>query len=133
MAEVVDLSLEKLALPQLQRDAGLPQDGENFVHMLYMLVHVLGEDDHVVQVQRACLPTQPRKQDVQASLKGCGGVPQTERHADVSVGAAMGDERRLILVWLVDVQLQYPQFASKVVKIFASPRLSMQSCIRGIG
>ena len=108
MAEVVDLSLEKLALPQLQGDAGLPQDGKNFVYMLYMLVHVLGEDDHVIQVYQARLPTQPRKQDIQAALKGSGRVPQTERHADVSVGAAMGDERRLILIWFVDVQLPVP-------------------------
>lgn len=46
-----------------------------------MLLRVCGNDDDIVELHEAGLPTVEGQYDVQGTLKGRGGLPKSEGHA----------------------------------------------------
>ena len=98
MTEVVNAILEPKTLPQLQRDSGLSQQREDQVHVLHVLLGRLREDDYVVEVNQARLPSDSREDYVQRTLECCRRISKAKRHASVSVSTAMTSKCRLVSV-----------------------------------
>jgi hypothetical protein len=85
-------------------------------------VSVFGLHDHMIHVSLDVLVEPSLETLLDSSLIGSAGVFQLERLGHVAVGAERGDERGLLLVFLVDSNLVVPGVAVEEAEQVAARR-----------
>ena len=85
MAEILNLRLEEEAFLELQLHSTLTKQLQDVVNVVKVRVHVLGEDDDVVDIDEAHAPADAGQDDVKCTLEGGRGIAEPERHAGVPV------------------------------------------------
>lgn len=92
------------------------------------------EYDDVASVDDPRFTFEARKDDVRATLESIWGVREGEGNVEILELTGVGNEKGFIAVFLSGMSIcQYPFNVPRVVKMQASPKVSMNSYILGRG
>ena len=134
VSQVVDLILKEFTLGWLELQVVFPEVLKcNLQAMLMFLFH-LWKDDHVIQVDQTVGVVQLTQTVLHQSLECGWGITQPEQHAFTFEESYVPHSKSHVLLWsLIHHNLPNPAFKSKQEKYPAQTRLSITSCICGIG
>ena len=80
MTKVFDGVTEEFTFFNLQGDSGGSQCSGDLVDMVYMLINSFRKDDDNVDIDQACFPLEPVKDDVERTLNGRWRIGEAKAH-----------------------------------------------------